>query len=619
MAEFLHPSVSSRIIDNSSVFVTAQGLTMLFAAFPAEQGPDNVPQFVTTDSEFLFYYGSPNMRKYGQTAYNVVRWLKAGGSAVCVRVLPYMEKDAADAPLQQSTYAVNIVEVGCKVDTIGGKVLKVRSRVLGDGRGSLPALVESNIRDDESIRGILLVQPDAAEADGFMYHPVVAVRGLFRGEKYNALGLRIELDDSLDETYAHRLYRWSIFSGGSKQEESFLASLYPEAVDNSGASMFLENVLSNFSNTVRALVSEDGYDAVADYIGGGNPTVARKIDVLTARDRNVAVTEVIHVGTTMAAGSADLSPSPEISRPLGGGQDGDWVGPNSLESLLYKAYSGSGDFIIDATGANRYDTHFGAIWDKKAWPIDMALDANYPISVKVAISNLAAGRGDFFSILDTGFTGSPGQAIKLRQDVLTLNTFYSAIFTQDFTIADEYTGGEIRVTPTLFLAEKIPTIDREYGIQYPFVGPRRGGIAGFKTLSWNPNDAYKEELYKAKLNYVEKDIDGVNFASQQTTQFIASALSDIPHVRVLLRIRRDIERLAAGYRFEFNDKSSWGSMDQAINGYLQGWVSNRALSTAAGSVYASKYDIQQKIARVKIEVTFTGFIERVLIDIVVNR
>jgi hypothetical protein len=36
-------------------------------------------------------------------------------------------------------------------------------------------------------------------------------------------------------------------------------------------------------------------------------------------------------------------------------------------------------------------------------------------------------------------------------------------------------------------------------------------------------------------------------------------------------------------------------------------------------VYASKYDRQQRVVRVKVDVVFTGLIERVMIDLVVNR
>ena len=60
-------------------------------------------------------------------------------------------------------------------------------------------------------------------------------------------------------------------------------------------------------------------------------------------------------------------------------------------------------------------------------------------------------------------------------------------------------------------------------------------------------------------------------------------------------------------------------MQYSVSNYMKQWVSNRALESAAATVYASKYDRQQRICRVKVEVVFTGLIERVMVDLVVNR
>ena len=409
----------------------------------------------------------------------------------------------------------------------------------------------------------------------------------------------------------------NIFTSPSQVAESFVFALYPEAIDLSGQSQFVEQVLSTYSTNLRALVSEAGWEAVCAYIGG-DPANYPKYDILSLMERDVTVAEAYLTGVTLDPASASLAPVPGIFNPLGGGTDGDWVGPNSLESLLYKAYSGTGDFIDPSSGENTYDTHFSDAFDKKQWPTDMTLDGNYPQSVKVAMSNFSAARGDCFSILDVGFTGSPGQALTFRQNLLQLNSFYSAIFCQDFVVFDGYQGIDIHVTPTYYLADKIPTVDVAYGIHWPFVGPRRGTVVGFKTISWSPNDAYQEQLYKAKLNYVVKDTQTSAFMSQSTTQLVNSALSDISHVRTLLRIRRDVEALAAGFLFEFNDKVTWGQLSYSVNQYLGGWVSNRALSTAKATVYASAYDIQQRIARIRVELSFTGVIERIVADIVVN-
>jgi hypothetical protein len=620
MAEFLHPSVSSRIIDNSNVFITAQGLTVLFAAFTADQGPDNKIQLITSKSEFMYYYGAPNMKRFGQTAYNICNWLDSGGSALCLRVLPYIEADSLGNPLQQSTYACYILEVGTKLstDVPPKKLIKHRTRVLGDGRGTVAASIEKNLRTQYYLKQFLLSTPSSPEPDGFTYYPLMVIHSRDRGAYFNKFGVALELNDQLDETYTHRLYNLNFYSNNYTQDESFVVSFYPEASTISSNSQFVVDVLYQYSNIARAVFNDDNYDAVCNFINS-DPIVAKKIDIIELRERNVRVPEVLHSDAEISTGSADLSPSPEIYRPMGGGSDGDWVGPNSLESLLYKAYSGSGDFINVTTGDNTYDTYFSEIWDKKAYPIDILLDANYPTSVKIAISNFSKARGDIFSILDVGFTGSPGQAIRYRQDQLSLNTYFSAIFVQDFIVQDNYQGTEIQVTPTYFLAEKIPFNDISHGIHWPFVGPRRGSIVGFKSISWVPNPAYREELYKIKLNYVEKDVRLTRFNTQLTAQFSNSALSDISHVRTLLRIRRELENMAENYQFEFNDPATWDSLQYSVNSYLQTWVANRALESASGMVYASAYDRQQRILRVKTEVVFTGLIERIMIDLIVNR
>jgi hypothetical protein len=630
MVDYLHPSVSSTIVDNSTVFVTSQGLTTLFAAFSAPSGPDNRLQLVTSTGEVNFYYGTPNIRNWGQTLYNVSNWLLAGGQALCMRVLPYLEVDANSNPLQQSLYACYIVEVGIK-NLSGVKSLKVRQRILGDGQNTaLPPSIELGVRDDPSLLNIVLETgglitdgPDqtpatpTADTSGWLWYPIFIIRGLYRGAAFNPYGVRLELDPNLDNTYPQRLYQLSIYNSPSHVIESFLVSLYPEAVDNSGQSQFLPDVLSTYSATAHCTFSEANYDLVVNFINP-NPAVASQIDILTLTERSIVPAPSIHAGTTLDAGTTPLAPSATTFLPMGGGTDGDWLGPNSLESLLYKAYSGTGDFI-DGNGLNIYDTHFMDIWDKRRYLVDVTLDGNYPASVKVAMSNFAATRGDLMSMHDTGFTASAAQALAYRTQSLPLNTEFSAIFTQDYVVFDPNSTSEIRVTPTYFLATAIPTVDNAFGIQYPFVGPRRGGIVGFSSQSWIPDDAYMEQLYQAQVNYAETDTVQTAFMSQQTTQIVNSALSDISHVRVLLRIRRELEKMGATYRFEFNDPTTWAQLQYSAQQYMNTWIQNRALTTATALVYASKYDQQQRILRMTASVVFNGIIERVMIEIVVNK
>jgi hypothetical protein len=258
--------------------------------------------------------------------------------------------------------------------------------------------------------------------------------------------------------------------------------------------------------------------------------------------------------------------------------------------------------------------------DKSQYPIDMVLDANYPVTIKNAIVTLTTDiRGDFVAMLDTNDQGNAQQTINFRKNKLSVSNFRCAIFGQHFIVNDaDYTAQNITVTPTYFLASKIPSNDSDNGIQWNFVGPRRGVISGFEEISYIPNPEWKEQLYKAQINYVEKDTSSTRFGNQLTSQSVTSALSNINNVRTLLRIQRDVEELMADYQFEYNDDDTISEAQQSLNSYLSQWTSNRACTSISGSVYSSDYDKIDKILRVKIEIVFNSIIERIAIDLIVN-
>jgi hypothetical protein len=296
--------------------------------------------------------------------------------------------------------------------------------------------------------------------------------------------------------------------------------------------------------------------------------------------------------------------------PFSMGNDGDLAETNlsratTIDNLLIKAYKG----LIDAE-----------ITDKNLYPIDLLLDANYSDEVKNAIVTFSTEiRPDVPAYLDTGFQANPQQSLDFRKNVLQVSNFRVGIFTQDFIVYDEFTGQDVKVTGTYYLASKIPTLDDQFGIQYPIAGPNRGTISGYKRISYNPTAAWKEQLYKKQVNYFEVTPRATMIGTNLTSQNVVSALSNLNNVRVLLRIQREVENLSKQYQFEFNDTETIESFQFNLNGYLNQWVQNRACDSISGNVYASQYDRQNKIVRVKIEMTFNSIIERVFIDLIVNR
>jgi hypothetical protein len=286
-----------------------------------------------------------------------------------------------------------------------------------------------------------------------------------------------------------------------------------------------------------------------------------------------------------------------------------------MTGLVYNPVKEKNNLLIRAyTGLVNADVML-----KRWWPFDVILDANYNGAVKAAMNQMAAVmRGDLVYVADLGITANPAQAIERRDRDAQFSDFYTSIFAQDYVVYDVYAGKRVRVTTPYFCAQKIPYVDRNFGIHWPFVGARRGVISGFTYMSWNPNDNWQERLYKRQINFAKRDPKRTMLFGQLTSQTVVSAMSDLSHVRALLRIQRDVEVMMEDYQFEFINSTTLNAANSALNSYLQGWVENGCCTELKGTVYSSAYDRKQKTGRVRIEVWFTAILERIVINLVVK-
>lgn len=289
------------------------------------------------------------------------------------------------------------------------------------------------------------------------------------------------------------------------------------------------------------------------------------------------------------------------------GSEGDLSESNStlrnktINNLLIKGYKG----LIDTD-----------ITSKKIIPARFIMDANYDASVKNAMHQLATEiRDDIFFYCDTGITASPEEALSKRNSEVNFSSYMIGIYTQDFTIYDEYTGKDIKVTTPYYLASKIPYCSTNFGLHMPIAGNKRGIIDGFKSLSWSPNEAYKELLYNKKINYVEQDTTKTRFGSQLTSENRNTPLSNINNVITIIDIRNDVELMAEDYQFEFNNQDTIDNFQTELNEYLNTYTSSQACERIEATVYASDYDKLQKILRVAITIKFYDIIERILINL----
>jgi len=663
MPEYIHPSVHSRIIDNSFVFQTSAGTTVLFAVGKATKGPDNTLTRLTSVDEAAFVFGEPNMPITGQTLYNVFSWLKAGGEVYFIRILP------GDAEFANVALSIGLDVTASSQTVVPMYTSFGSSHAAGTSAASIQAIetllnTAPDMANSSTMTGIL--GTGHAVADTTKVYPLAAFIPFGRGKAYNKMGVRFTLKDTLDATYEFRTYTLELtvkdISGADVTVESYTVALEQTAKDRSRESLFFANVLNKYSKFVKAVVSANyanSMDEIRAFVNSAATTNPLHIDVLTGTERNgvqvysagrgtanpVFTSTAIHhnAGIKFATAKVDnaavpnqldfqdnwktvvYAADPASIQHMLNGADGTWgpvydksadpTGTNPSSWVLLADFS-EDSLLVKAYGAE-IDV---SILDKKQYLFDVLLDGNNSAAVKNAMSYFAdAMREDCVAFLDCGFQATPAQTIDYRSNSIGMSNFRTAIYAQDATIYDAYTGQDIKVTMPYFLAGKIPVNDNQFGIHWSFSGPRRGVISGFEQINFFPNEMWKESLYKKQINYVEKDPKRINFGTQLTAQTVNSALSNINNVRALMKIKRDVEAMMDEYRDEFNDSITHDSMSYNLNSYLQKWVANRCCKSIAGSVFASDYDRQQKIARVKVDLIFTGLIERIFIDFVVNR
>ncbi len=591
--QFLHPNVESTIVDNSLSFATAQTGTKLFCAYTSYKGEDNKLGYYSSPVDFLNANGEPNMKKYGQASYNILNWLLAGGEVYGIRVMP------EDAKLAHSALVVKVKSTTATPTDILDVKLAKTSYV--------------NITSEEALK--LAFSGDVAvDGDGYSSYQLFTVYSKGRGEYGNNYSYRLTLNTDFKDTYKFRLYNFEVLETlptGSVRviEGPFVVSMLPEAISLGQKSMFIKNVVNAYSNVVRVEFNETKYDALIDVLmETGVSEIPEAIDFIFGKDVEGNAYDI----TKYTSSSESLNVNQVTGVALEGGSEGAFAMNNpgglsarqtAIDDMLIAAYTGLVDEKI---------TH------KKNYVFNVVLDANFNIPVKNAIVQLCSEiRKDCVAILDSGIQPNAAATVDWRLNSFQAATKFAAIYSQAFTVYDSFTSSDVDVTITYFLASKIPTHDKEFGFFVPMAGPSRGIISGFKNMNFNPSEISKEALYKAQVNYVEQTIKNTRINAQNTSQTKYTALSALNNVRTVLEIQKAIENASEDFEFEYADATTLNSFQSRVTLVLSDF--QKACNKLVGTVYQTPYDIENKIARVRIEVIFKNIIERIAIEIEVGK
>lgn len=613
MLTYVHPYVEANIYDNSETFqsTTSDG-SIMFTPYFSEKGKSNKLEIINDLATFLQEKGKPNYKKYGQASYNIINWLRGGGVVAGIRLV------AEDASYANTVFnvktKVEVTQIAEVTDPDTGAVTTPASTVK-------KILIKHEFTTIDDLVDIKKVSLEAlvdnlpkTDDEGYDNHYLFCMSVCGHGDYGNNFSIRIGINKALTKTYDFAVFNLTTLetnNGGSiKVNEGALPfSFYPDAMSAASSTMNLQQVVSDYFKDFDCYYNDEAYDEIIDLFidtfGMDKFPEPNKIDFINGKDISGKKYEDVEIDTGNAVNIGNYS---GIYLESGSNGSFDTAKGSALatlkETLLKNVYDGLTDKNV---------------FDSKQFPIDVVLDANFNDTVKNAIVSFVEERKDCIAILDTNEQASAATTVTWRNTTLQVDSIYAGIFGQALTVYDSYTAQDILVTPTYFLASKIPSTDLSVGVQYPFVGPNRGVITGFKELNWNPDEYEKEDLYDARINYIEKNYKETKFMSQLTSQSKTTSLSDINHVRVLLKIIRTIKEISERYLFELATTETLNNLSSDINNNISSWVTNGACTVCSAQVTQSTTEKENKIARVTTEIVFTDVIERIIIDMNVGR
>ena len=232
MANNIAPGVYTNIIDLNSYVQEVPSTTGLMCAL-TPKGRDNQLIMVTSQSDLTSEWGNPDISKFGslgkslgQCHYFAHNFLGESGSLYFMRCLP---TDANFASVVISSQLE-------PTDSTASMVISYASnrQTLMQLRSSLDTLNH--------------------------VHPLCVLYPLGRGEYYNVLGVRLtaHANPMISDVYILDIYERQS-SGSDVIVESFEISFDPEAIDPSGNSLWISDVLETYSKLLRAtMVQNDG-------------------------------------------------------------------------------------------------------------------------------------------------------------------------------------------------------------------------------------------------------------------------------------------------------------------------------------------------------------------------
>ena len=638
----ISPGVYTKIIDLST-YVQAVPATTGLISFLSVKGRDNQLVKKSSRSDYISEFGEPDItdytKNYGLGPYIAYNFLGESGSLYCCRALP-----------SNATYS-NI-------------------RIDANESDSTTTLSFSYI---SSATSLSVLETNMAQ-DGTTY-PICCLYPIGRGDYYN--GISVKLTQQSNPMY-YGVYILDIYERQSDETdqiiESFEISFDPTAVDLAGASIYINEILENYSSVLRAEQGTAGYNLctrvydknqgdidVIETAGSAtisdnkqdfsqwqtNPETGTANYVVIAKDqRGNELWGWLGASSGVTNGTINVFSSKNLT-----GATQSWIGSTTnfdsggeITYQVRKSYVNMATALSDATplskgsvgtlvvGGNLNTTvatqilaqaYTGlltnpmtsvteeSVLDTESYYFNVVWDAGYPTDVKTAINTLCTTRRDCIGIIDNSDNSTVANELTDRTNSHTYNNYYMSLFCNFNKVYDNFTGQDMWVSPTWHASYLLPRNDSVREVWAGFVGFPGGTLDGIKELRYNPTLSDRDDMYLKQLNPIVKFAQGYVFWGQLTSQSKPSSLQDLNVVRMILYVKKALEQYCRYFIFELNDAETWDRVASDITLFLEDIKRRRGLYSYGVEVGATDYELKTKQFHVNIELQPMKLVEKI--------
>ena len=597
------PMTKVNWIDQSAIEVPQQiasvdNRPLFFVVSSFDKGTEDLT--VISGQDFYNMYGVPLFSRHGQNGIQAQRIINAGGRLLVKRVC------ATDATLANLVLYVTVTTTQTQkvdseghpiyLDEDGNETTQVTDNpvMISNTKLKWSATSFANCKKYSEIKtqAMALLNESTGVYPLFIYTE--------NGRGLSAKSVRITPNYQVSKGLGFTMYSLKVYEGSSIIENQSVA-FNPDA-QFTGINYGIDN---STCYQVKAEVIPEVFTAYMNKLSTAldmDATVLSTYDMIFGYDYKGNTIE----GLSLDAESVDLNALSGIS--LASGNNGTFgtspAGTQAWTEAIRKVFAGE-------------DTD--KVWDVDTYKIAAIFDANFPQSIKDAISNFVTWREDCFFFRDLGTGLESFSDISTAYKKNTVRNKFIGDYATSYTVKDPNTGKNIEVTMNY---DMCACVVRGFngGINNPLAGTYNGyvldspieGTINFSPII-TPAVNQKEAFEDLRLNYAIFQEGVCVVQSEYTSQDAYTELSYINNVMAIQEVIRDLRTSCPANRYRLVDGTDLTEYAIACNHVLEKHI---------GKFYVLEFEYtedpmlsMQKIFYASIRFAFNQFANTEVLDV----